>query len=194
MMTKTFAVLVIDMAHAADEDGSRVVDGFAGFEAARAYAEARTRASVEELRGESRQSAAELRSLWHIYGEDCLVIGGGYVGRDLLDRYIATPASRAERDWTALAPDAMPQHVATWPPPPGGSRWRVEVRFDCPDTKFRNTVAGEFHSAGKPEGEALREIERKLVSDALTMRGDGPQWADRCNVLEVKVSAVQPPQ
>ncbi len=194
MMTKTFAVLVIDMAHTADEDGSRIVDGFASFEAARAYAEARARASIEELRGEGGQSATQLRSLWHTYGEDCLVIGGGYVGRDLLDRYIARPASRAERDWTALAPDAKPQHAASWPPPEGGSRWRVEVHFVCHDIKFGNTVAGEFQSVGEPKDEALRGIVRKLVSDALTMRGDGPAWFDHCDIVGVKVSAVQTEQ
>ena len=98
----SFAVLVIDMAHMGDDD-SRIVDGFADFEAARAYAEARTRASVEELRGAD-QSAASLRSLWHMYGEDCLVIGGGFTGRDHLDDYIARPASASQCDWSRLTP------------------------------------------------------------------------------------------
>ena len=71
--------------------------------AARAYAEARTRASVEELR-KCGQSAAELRSLWHIFGEDCVGIGGGFSGRDQLDAYIAKPVNAAECDWTSLAP------------------------------------------------------------------------------------------
>ena len=99
----SFAVLVIDMAHTGDAEGSSVVDGFASFAAARAYAEARTRASLEELRGED-QSAAALRSLWHLYGEDCLVIGGGFCGRDSLGDYIAHKASAAECDWPRLAP------------------------------------------------------------------------------------------
>jgi hypothetical protein len=104
-MVATFAVLVIDMARTGEDDDSRLIDGFASFEAARAYAEARTRATVEELRSPG-QSAAELRSLWHIYGEDCLVLSGGFSGRDALDDYIARPASQAERDWPALAPKA----------------------------------------------------------------------------------------
>jgi hypothetical protein len=50
------------------------------------------------------QSPAELRSLWHIYGEDCSVPGDTFKGRDELDRYIARPATPAETDWPALAP------------------------------------------------------------------------------------------
>jgi hypothetical protein len=104
-MAETFAVLVLDMAHTGEDDDGRVIDGFATFEAARAYAEARTRASVEELRSAG-QSADQLRSLWHLYGEDCLVLGGGYSGRDHLDAYIANPASEAEADWASLTPGA----------------------------------------------------------------------------------------
>src|SRR5262249_16700776 len=99
----SFAVLVIDMAHTGDEDGSSVVDGFASFEAARAYAEARTRASLEELRGKD-QPAAARPSRWHLYGGACRVMGGGFGGRDRLDDYIARPASAAECDWPRLAP------------------------------------------------------------------------------------------
>lgn len=98
-----FSVLVLDMAHTGEDDASLTISGFASFEAARAYAEARTRASVEELRADG-QTAAELRSLWHLYGEDCLVSGGGFAGRDRLDAYIARPATAGECDWPALAP------------------------------------------------------------------------------------------
>jgi hypothetical protein len=100
---KTFAVLVFDMARTGEPDGERVVNGFATVEAARAYAEARIRASVEELRAEG-QDFATLRSLWHLYGEDCCVLGDTFKGSDSLDRYIAVPASKAEYDWPALAP------------------------------------------------------------------------------------------
>ena len=62
-MTGEFSVLVLDMARTGEEDGDRLVGGFPTFAAARAYAEARTRASVEELRSAG-QTAAELRSLW----------------------------------------------------------------------------------------------------------------------------------
>lgn len=98
----TYSVLVLDMARCHDPDGERVVQGFATLEAARAYAETRTRASVEELRGD--KTAAEIRSLWHLYGEDCIVPGDGYRGRDALDLYIAVPAAQAELDWPAMTP------------------------------------------------------------------------------------------
>jgi hypothetical protein len=103
-MAESFAVLVLDMSRTGEDEGSRVIDGFASFEAARAYAEARTRASVEELRKPD-QSPEDLRTLWHMYGEDCLVLGGGYSGRDQLEDYIARPAAQAEIDWVALAPE-----------------------------------------------------------------------------------------
>jgi hypothetical protein len=101
----TYAVLVIDMAHTGDEDGGRLIAGFAGIAEARAYAEARPRASVEELRAEN-QSAGDLRTLWHLYGEDCLVVGGGFSGREALDHYRAHPARAAECEWARLAPTA----------------------------------------------------------------------------------------
>jgi hypothetical protein len=102
-MAESFAVLVLDMSRTGEDDDSRVIDGFASLEAARDYAEARTRASVEELRKPG-QSEEELRTLWHIYGEDCLVLGGGYSGRESLDYYITWPAKPSQIDWAALAP------------------------------------------------------------------------------------------
>jgi hypothetical protein len=103
MAVQTFSVLVFDMAHTGEPDGEHTIDGFASVDAARAYAEARVRSSVEELRAPNR-SAADLRRLWHIYGEDCTVLGGAFSGRDHLDRYIAEPAGPAEIDWPSLAP------------------------------------------------------------------------------------------
>ena len=65
MVGSDFSVLVFDMAHTGKPDGEHLVSGFATREAARAYSEARVRASVEELRKPG-QDTAELRSLWHI--------------------------------------------------------------------------------------------------------------------------------
>jgi hypothetical protein len=98
-----FAVLVFDMARTGEPDGERLVSGFATLEAATAYAIARVRASVEELRGAG-TTAVELSRLWHIYGEDCSVLNSPVRGSDLLDLFIATPATPAECDWQALAP------------------------------------------------------------------------------------------
>lgn len=97
------SILIFDMAHTGQPDGERIVTGFADIPAARAYAEARVRSSVEELRRPG-QSAAELRSLWFLYGEDCAVIGDGFKGSEMLDVYIGIPATSAECDWPALAP------------------------------------------------------------------------------------------
>lgn len=99
----TFSVLVFDKARMAEPDGERLVPGFATLAAATDYAVARVRASVEELRGQ-RSGAAELKALWQIYGEECVVVGEAVRAGDLIDLFIAEPASPAECDWTALAP------------------------------------------------------------------------------------------
>jgi hypothetical protein len=102
-----FSVHVFDMAHHGEDDGDWLVEGFDTLAAARAYAEARMRASVEELRKPG-ISAEELRSLWFSFGEDCVVVedkleppAGGVAA---LDRYIAEPASPGQCDWPSLAP------------------------------------------------------------------------------------------
>lgn len=100
---RTFSVLVLDMAHTHDPESEQTVHGFATVEAARAYAEARTRDSVEELRGKGK-SPAEIRTLWHLYGEDCIVLGDSYKGREALDLYIAVAAAPEELDWRAMTP------------------------------------------------------------------------------------------
>ena len=98
-----FTVLVFDMAKTGEPDGEHLVSRFETLEAATAYAIARVRASVEELRKPG-IAAAELRQLWHLYGEDCSVLNANVRGSDLLDDFIATPATPAECNWQALAP------------------------------------------------------------------------------------------
>src|SRR3954471_21993719 len=94
-----FTVVVFDMA----KTGEHVVSGFETLEAATSYAIARVRASVEELRKPG-IATAELRQLWHLYGEDCSVLNAGVRGSDLLDDFIATPSMPAECNWQVLAP------------------------------------------------------------------------------------------
>jgi len=94
-----FSVLVFDLAHTGEPEAERRVEGFPTVAAARAYAEARIRAND--------QTPAELRSFWHVYGEDCLVLNG-FCGGDHLDRYVATPATIQKQDWPALAPALQP--------------------------------------------------------------------------------------
>jgi hypothetical protein len=100
---QTYAVLVFDMGRTGAADGERLIPGFPDLATAAAYAEARTRASVEELRKPG-ISPAELRSLWHIYGEDCSVLGGGFRASDRLSDYIANPATPDQCDWAGLLP------------------------------------------------------------------------------------------
>ncbi|MGE0503135.1 MAG: hypothetical protein AB7I79_20550 [Rhizobiaceae bacterium] len=102
-MTGLFSVLVFDMARTGQPDGERIVGGFATVEAARAYAGARMRDSIEELRAPG-QSPAELRSLWHLYGEDCSVLCDDWKGHLRLDEWIAVPARPEQRAWQALEP------------------------------------------------------------------------------------------
>lgn len=262
MAQATFSVLIFDMALTGEPDGERRIDGFATPAAARAYAEARMRSSVEELRSDN-QTAAELSSLWHIYGEDCVVLGDDFKGRDHLARYIATPATPEECDWPSLAPSqpflVRPRRFYTtlmipaaglsgldkfvWaggfleraekptraelleiyredavaafarkgypnvvieqanianlfelpdsPLPPADGRparqWKVEVEFVCHDIKFGSSGRGVFQWPEEPSADALRQMQKVLMADALAMRGDGPDWVDMCEILKTQV-------
>lgn len=102
-----YSVLVIDMYHY-DEESEVILDGFPSFEMAKEYARRRTRDSLEEQR-QANQSAAELRGMWSLFGEDCLVIGGEstqggplYTGYSEVDFFAEHPASDEERDWVGL--------------------------------------------------------------------------------------------
>jgi hypothetical protein len=255
-MRDGFSVLVFDMAHTGEPDGERVIDGFATVEAARAYAEARVRDSVEELR-QPGQTPEYLRSLWHVYGEDCAVLGDGWRGREQLDLYIAVPATASEREWSKLTPRRKRFHAvvlvsdgprddpaaqSVWaggflsrylrptpedllalyrddaqaafvrqgrpgtepkslmvghlyelfdpPAPPADKplkRWRVTVRFVCNDVKFGGSAAGVFAWPTIPRGSVLGAMERVLIGDCMAMRGDGPSFADYCDVLKSSV-------
>jgi hypothetical protein len=88
-VSEVYSVLIIDMAHY-DADEDRRVGGFRTFEEAKAYARNHVRSSVEELRAPN-QSPADLRRLWHMFGEDATVVGGEerYAGSHELDYFIA---------------------------------------------------------------------------------------------------------
>lgn len=102
----TFTVIAIDMFHALDQSEDFTVTGFRSFDEAREYARRRTRDSLEELRPEA-DSDDELRQRWKTYGEDCVVVGGGYVGSSELDYFIREPATAQQRDWVSLTPDCQ---------------------------------------------------------------------------------------
>ena len=97
-MSESFSVLIIDMGHY-DKEDDYSVGGFQTFEAARAYARNRVRSSVEELRAPN-QSPADLRRLWHCFGEDAVVVGGeeSYAGSHELDYFIEHPETTGGQD------------------------------------------------------------------------------------------------
>lgn len=100
-----YSVLVLDMFHYGDPEEETLVEGFTTLEQAREYARRRTRDSVEDQRHQyPAADAEELRKLWFMFGEDCLVVGGAYAGFSELDYFITHPASRAERNWADLVP------------------------------------------------------------------------------------------
>ena len=102
---RTWSVLVIDMFHYMDpEEGERTVEGFQRPEDAIEYARRRMRSSLEECRP-SAADAADLRTHWFMFGEDCIAIGTGYMASSELDDFIAHPATPEEINWVSLEPD-----------------------------------------------------------------------------------------
>lgn len=100
-----WSVVVIDMYHYQDpEEGELIVGGFPTAAAAIEYARRRMRSTVEECRPGA-HSLQDLRMRWHMFGEDCVVPGTGYMGLDDLDEFIAHPATPEEIDWVSLDPD-----------------------------------------------------------------------------------------
>lgn len=265
---ETHSVLVFDMARTGEPDGEHLIAGFPSLEAAKTYAEARTRASLEELRAPG-QSPAELRSLWHVYGEDCSVLGGEFTGRAALDFYVANPATRQEIDWPSLAPAKLAEekaassklrryHVAAmviddhdhsvwiggflnWPERPSGPEllehyradaiaafdhqeiagaspaaihvaqvhqlpdvprapageparcWRIDLDFICHDVTFGMDLRAVFSWPAEPEGDALAAMTHVMIADALSVRGDGPSWADDAEITKVCVRETDEP-
>ena len=176
---EAYSVLVFDMARTGEPDGERRVDGFATFEAARAYAEARMRASIEDLRTEN-QTAAELSHLWHIYGEDCIVMGGGYSGRDHLAGYIELRASAEECDWPALAP--------TRPGLLRQRRFHVTVMVPAQELSGLDKFvwAGGFLTrAEKPTRPELLDIYGADAKAAFARKGHAEVTLDPVNVVHV---------
>jgi hypothetical protein len=90
-LSESYSVLIIDMGRY-DKEDDYSVGGFQTFEEAKAYARQIVRRSVEELRAPN-QSAADLRRLWHMFGEDAVVVGGeeSYAGSRELDYLIEHP-------------------------------------------------------------------------------------------------------
>lgn len=157
-----FSVVVFDMARTREPDGERIVSGFATLDDATAYSIARVRASVEELRSQDSPSQ-ELRSLWHLYGEDCSVLDTPVRASDLLDEFIAKPATPAECNWKALAPRlrrframflvSNPDNTSVWT----GGFFRSTFRLDRQGllARFRDDIDAKFAAIGMKAAEPL---------------------------------------
>lgn len=102
-----FAVLVIQPSTRKEY----TIDGFPTREAAVEFARRYTRDSLEESR-QPGMTDRELREAWHLFGESACVIGGGYLGSQEIDFFIAHPATAEERNWQVLQA----------PPPEGATR------------------------------------------------------------------------
>ena len=161
-----FSVLVFDMAKTAEPDGEHLVRGFPTLETATAYAIARVRASVEELRKPG-IAGAELRQLWHIYGEDCSVLTADVRGSDLHDDFIATPATPAECDWQTLAPRLR--------------RFRATLLISN-DNDQSVWAGGFFRSTYRLSGQGLLERFRDDAIAAFNAKGITPAVPTRIHV------------
>ena len=101
----SWSVIIIDMFHYMDpEEGEYEVTGFTCPEDAIEYARRRVWSSVEECRP-SASSAADLKSRWFMFGEDCIVPRSGYNTSTELDYFVAHPATREQIDWVSLEPN-----------------------------------------------------------------------------------------
>ena len=147
------AVIVIDRTRADAPAGRHLVIGFADRGTAEAYAEARTRASLERLRTHG-LSAGELRRLWVQRGEECMLSDGSYLARERIDRYIAEPVTGRCLNWQAFAPDRL-----------GRRPRRFHVTALVIDQRNRSAWVGGFlHAPERPDSDALL---RHYRSDAL---------------------------
>ena len=86
---KTYSVLIIDNFHFEPEHDI-VIKGFPTIESAIEYARCIVRSSIEHHR-KPQQTKAELKKLWHLFGENASVQGHKYRGSDELLYFIDNP-------------------------------------------------------------------------------------------------------
>ena len=96
-------VLIVDMFQYQVPGEEYLVGPFAEADIAREFARRWVRATLEEMRDRA-MSGDELIDLWHVFGEDAVLAGGGYAGSAELAFLAEHPASAAETDWKALRP------------------------------------------------------------------------------------------
>lgn len=152
----TFTVIAIDMFHAWDRAEDLEVTGFRSLEDAREYARRRTRDSVEEMRAEV-NNAEELPQRWRTFGEDCVVVGGGYVGSSELDYFISEPATPEQRDWVSLTP--YPLQAVTLRFPEQTSRKFSPAALKHIEALSKNDPLMKLSYVPGPKGEAVFDPE-----------------------------------
>jgi hypothetical protein len=96
-------VLIVDMFQYQVAGEEYLVGPFDGQHVAQEFARRWVRSALEELR-EGAGSRDELIDLWHVFGEDALLAGGGYAGSAELGFLVDHPGSAQETDWKALRP------------------------------------------------------------------------------------------
>ncbi len=99
-MANSYSVLIIDNYHM-DPEEDFTIDGFPTLELAQEFARRWTRDSLEEQR-KPHQAREDLSAMWAMFGENAIVLGGDYNGRDELDFFIDHPATPEEQDWQAI--------------------------------------------------------------------------------------------
>ena len=86
---ETYSVLIIDNFHFEPEHDI-IIKGFPTLELAIDYARCIVRSSIEHHR-KPNQTKAELKQLWHLFGENASVLGHKYRGSEELEFFIENP-------------------------------------------------------------------------------------------------------
>lgn len=97
----TYSVLIIDNFHLHDEEEHYTIDGFPTKELAIEFARRWVRDSLEEMRDPTK-TKEEIKNYWLAFGEDAMVIDGGYRGKSELDFFIDNPAIPEEINWKEI--------------------------------------------------------------------------------------------
>lgn len=175
------------MAHYADPDGERLVEGFPDIRSARLYACRRVRSSVEALRKPG-QSDGEHRRLWSLFGEDCAVLGGDWSGHAHLDGFLAAPARGFQIDWSALTPRTLRNGRSVletldwrWPEPGADDDFQVQLTLSATALQWRERYGEhtqsvlDFVQYGRP-GLVKAPPETVMAELATALGVDGWPW------------------
>ena len=83
------------------------------------------------------------------------------------------------------------------PTPPSDARpmrnWRIEINFVCHDVKFGSSSRGVFPWPEEPSGSVLDWMHYVLMAEMLSLRGDGPDYADYSEVVSATIGETSEP-